>query len=153
MVCRDGLLPLDCKSFVELESQCDLGEDVCDPTHKDMEGGIVVILGSFISIILHFISVFNLSAYIKNKKYCKSQYACFAACSVHVTGFSLWVYVSDFKLNEYSANYGLTATFAVIFLNLFLTLHFFKFKKYLLEYYPVKHRTDKPDPHIVSINQ
>ena len=135
MVCDNNYFPIDCINFYKLKKECSLTQDICNKSYKDMNGGAMMLVASFICLIFQIISIFNLKAYIEGKKNCKNAYFCMISSLIYSIAFTLWNCLSDFRPSVDSPNYGLTAAFTVIFFQVFLLIHFLKFRNYVVEYY------------------
>ena len=142
MICSNSLLPQNCHMFVKLEGNCYLDKNICDECSDNFKAGLIFILVSGICIIFQIINIFIVSAFIRGNFSCKNQFFCISSLVLYIFGFICWVYFSRYKLTNNSANCGLTAAFMCLFLHYFVTGHFYRFKKHILEYYTLDQKSE-----------
>ena len=135
MICDSKLIPSDCINYYSLKKNCYLSQVECNRCIKNMNGGITILIASLMCLILQIATVFSLKAYIQGKNYCKSIRFCLFSSGIYSIAFIIWNQLSDFDPTVYSPSFGLTIAFTVIFFQVFLSFHFFTFRKYVVEYY------------------
>ena len=135
MVCSDQILPTNCTSFSTIRNNCSNYSNLCSKYNNAINGGFAMLAASIVCIMLQILSIFNVMAYINGKIKCQTTYCCQFSSAIYCAAFIIWNCLIRFDSAHMTAYYGLTASFTCLFFQIFLTIHFFSFKRNLIDYY------------------